>query len=251
MVDTASGQGARHRRFQDRRRRGRRPNPGANKNPTGRTSPLTAVYSRRPDRQGVRQRLLRGVSQDGLRRPRREGPALRPQRVHGDPGVPRLLGRRQRAELWHEDGLPSVIVAGLSAAMSGFSIWGHDVGGYLNAHFSPISPADLFMRWTQFGCFSPIMQMHRQVDSDEPPAVPLGLPRGRRDDGRTTGTGQLPVLRDAPHPAVPLPLHLRQAVERDRPADPPPARPDAPGRPGNLPPSRISTISATTCSSPR
>ena len=29
-----------------------------------------------------------------------------------------------------EDGLPSVIVAGLSAAMSGVSIWGHDIGGY-------------------------------------------------------------------------------------------------------------------------
>ena len=63
-----------------------------------------------------------------------------------------------------EDGLPSVIVAGLSAAMSGFSIWGHDVGGYLDGPFSNVSPADLFMRWTQFGCFSPIMQMHRQVN---------------------------------------------------------------------------------------
>jgi alpha-D-xyloside xylohydrolase len=62
-----------------------------------------------------------------------------------------------------ENGLPSVIIAGLSSAMSGFSIWGHDVGGYLNANFSPVSPADLFIRWTQFGCFSPIMQMHRQI----------------------------------------------------------------------------------------
>ncbi|MFL6451683.1 MAG: glycoside hydrolase family 31 protein [Bryobacteraceae bacterium] len=63
-----------------------------------------------------------------------------------------------------ENGLPSVIIAGLSAAMSGYSIWGHDIGGYENQHFSPVSPSDLFMRWTQFGCFSPIMQMHRQVD---------------------------------------------------------------------------------------
>jgi len=67
-----------------------------------------------------------------------------------------------------EDGLPSVIVAGLSAAMSGFSIWGHDVGGYENGNFSPVSPADLFMRWAQFGCFSPIMQMHRQVNTADP-----------------------------------------------------------------------------------
>jgi alpha-D-xyloside xylohydrolase len=63
------------------------------------------------------------------------------------------------------NGLPSVIVAGLSAAMSGYSIWGHDIGGYQNSNFgaSAADRADLFMRWTQFACFSPIMQMHRQV----------------------------------------------------------------------------------------
>jgi alpha-D-xyloside xylohydrolase len=65
------------------------------------------------------------------------------------------------------NGLASVIVAGLSAAMSGYSIWGHDVGGYQNSNFgvSAADRADLFMRWTQFACFSPIMQMHRQVHS--------------------------------------------------------------------------------------
>jgi alpha-D-xyloside xylohydrolase len=61
-----------------------------------------------------------------------------------------------------DNGLPGVIIAGQSAAMSGFAIWGHDVGGYQDTNFS-VSPPDLFMRWTQFGCFSPIMQMHRQV----------------------------------------------------------------------------------------
>ena len=83
-----------------------------------------------------------------------------------------------------QNGLPSVIVAGMSAAMSGFSIWGHDVGGYQNSNFSAVSPADLFIRWTQFGCFSPIMQMHRQVNGAQPQAVPLGLPGGRRDNRR-------------------------------------------------------------------
>jgi alpha-D-xyloside xylohydrolase len=73
-----------------------------------------------------------------------------------------------------QNGLPSVIVAGLSAAMSGFSIWGHDVGGYLNANFSSVSTADLFIRWTQFGCFSPLMQMHRQVDGGNLRQYPWG-----------------------------------------------------------------------------
>ena len=61
-----------------------------------------------------------------------------------------------------DNGLPSVIIAGQSAAMSAYSIWGHDVGGYQDTNFSQ-SPPNLFMRWAQFGCFSPIMQMHRQI----------------------------------------------------------------------------------------
>jgi alpha-glucosidase (family GH31 glycosyl hydrolase) len=60
------------------------------------------------------------------------------------------------------NGLPSVIIAGQSAAMSGYAVWGHDTGGYQDTNFS-VSPPNLFMRWAQFGCFSPIMQMHRQV----------------------------------------------------------------------------------------
>jgi alpha-D-xyloside xylohydrolase len=76
-----------------------------------------------------------------------------------------------------EDGLPSVIIAGLSAAMSGFSIWAHDVGGYENGNFSPVSPVDLFIRWTQFGCFSPIMQMHRQVNPADLRQYPWGYAR--------------------------------------------------------------------------
>ncbi len=63
------------------------------------------------------------------------------------------------------NGLPSVIIAGQSAAMSGYAIWGHDIGGYQDTNPSH-SPSNLFMRWTQFGCFSPIMQMHRQVTNE-------------------------------------------------------------------------------------
>src|SRR5207249_1313279 len=62
------------------------------------------------------------------------------------------------------NGLQSVITAGDSAAMSGYSIWGHDIGGYQNANFTA-DRSDLFMRWTQYGAFSPIMQMHRGVQA--------------------------------------------------------------------------------------
>jgi alpha-D-xyloside xylohydrolase len=64
-----------------------------------------------------------------------------------------------------DNGLPGVICAGQSAAISGYAIWGHDTGGYQDTNFS-VSPPNLFMRWTQFGCFSPIMQMHRQVTKE-------------------------------------------------------------------------------------
>jgi alpha-D-xyloside xylohydrolase len=69
-----------------------------------------------------------------------------------------------------DNGLPGVIVAGLSAAMSGYAIWGHDTGGYQDTNFS-VTPPNLFMRWAQFGCFSPIMQMHRYCS----PRVEQGL----------------------------------------------------------------------------
>jgi alpha-glucosidase (family GH31 glycosyl hydrolase) len=70
--------------------------------------------------------------------------------------------------------------------MSGYSIWGHDVGGYLDGPFSSVSPADLFIRWTQFGCFSPIMQMHRQVHAGTLRQYPWGYPEA----GETTGNNQ-------------------------------------------------------------
>ena len=60
------------------------------------------------------------------------------------------------------NGLPAVILAGEGCAMSGFSIWGSDICGYEDGSWSG-TPTNLFMRWTQFGAFSPIMQMHRQV----------------------------------------------------------------------------------------
>ena len=41
------------------------------------------------------------------------------------------------------NGMPTVVKAGLSAAMSGIFIWGHDVGGYLGAHRFHLLPGGL------------------------------------------------------------------------------------------------------------
>lgn len=64
-----------------------------------------------------------------------------------------------------ENGLRSVIVAGQSAAMSGYSLWSHDIGGYLVTLNPSSTITNLFMRWTQFGALTPIMQMHRQIST--------------------------------------------------------------------------------------
>lgn len=54
-----------------------------------------------------------------------------------------------------DDGLPSVILAGQNAAMSGISLWGHDIAGYAG-----VPSKEVFVRWTQLGTFSPFMQVH-------------------------------------------------------------------------------------------
>jgi len=54
---------------------------------------------------------------------------------------------------WND--FPRVVRAGLSAALSGYPYWGHDIGGY-----SGTPTKDLYIRWLELGAFSPIMQLH-------------------------------------------------------------------------------------------
>lgn len=52
-------------------------------------------------------------------------------------------------------GLQSVLTGALSLSACGFSTWGSDIGGFLGWP----EPA-VYMRWTEFGCFSPLMRCH-------------------------------------------------------------------------------------------
>jgi alpha-D-xyloside xylohydrolase len=54
-----------------------------------------------------------------------------------------------------DNGLPSVIIAGQNAALSGISLWGTDIAGYAGT-----PTKELFIRWTQFAVFCPFMQIH-------------------------------------------------------------------------------------------
>jgi alpha-glucosidase (family GH31 glycosyl hydrolase) len=71
------------------------------------------------------------------------------------------LGIEQAPGLWAGDQyatweqMASLIPAGLSASISGMPFWGHDIGGYIG------DPGpELYLRWAQFGAFSPMMQYH-------------------------------------------------------------------------------------------
>lgn len=97
---------------------------------------------------------------------------------HGSQAFPGCWAGDNQPSFKPGNGLPSVVVAGLSAALSGFSIWGHDVGGYQQNYEADPADKELFVQWAQFGCFSPIMQMHRQLsphpDSGQAPNHPHG-----------------------------------------------------------------------------
>jgi alpha-glucosidase (family GH31 glycosyl hydrolase) len=46
-----------------------------------------------------------------------------------------------------------------SAGVSGFPIWGSDIGGYVNEAGDPPLTAELFIRWSQLGAISPVMEV--------------------------------------------------------------------------------------------
>lgn len=60
-----------------------------------------------------------------------------------------------RADFSPDDGLPSVVLAGQNAALSGISLWGSDIAGYAGT-----PTKEVFLRWTQFATFTPLMQVH-------------------------------------------------------------------------------------------
>jgi alpha-glucosidase (family GH31 glycosyl hydrolase) len=66
-------------------------------------------------------------------------------------------GGDQASDFWS---LRALVAATLTAAVSGFSNWSHDVGGYLGKVLADRCPPELLVRWAQFGCFTPLMQAH-------------------------------------------------------------------------------------------
>ena len=61
----------------------------------------------------------------------------------------------QTSDFCPKAGLPSAIRAAQSASLCGWSFTGSDLGGY----FGTPTP-QVFARWTQFACFTPLMMLH-------------------------------------------------------------------------------------------
>jgi hypothetical protein len=78
----------------------------------------------------------------------------------GQQALGHLWGGDQSSDPW---ALQVLIAAGISAASTGFSNWSHDVGGYLGHRLVERCPAELLVRWAQYGCFTPLMHAHARM----------------------------------------------------------------------------------------
>jgi len=77
------------------------------------------------------------------------------------PGI--VWGGDQVSDHWS---LQTLVAATLTAAASGISNFSHDVGGYLGKLLVEPCAPELFVRWAQFGCFTPLMQAHGRFEQE-------------------------------------------------------------------------------------
>ena len=100
----------------------------------------------------------------------------------GANGIGFLWGGDNESSFSKENGLPTVVTAGLNAGMSGMSLWTADLGGYLKTATTPDPLVE--MRWTEYSAFSPTMEILSQTN-----AQPWNW------DEKTGGTQALDVYR--------------------------------------------------------
>jgi len=76
----------------------------------------------------------------------------------GNMNQPILWGGDNEASFSPENGLPTVVTAGLGAGLSGMALWTADLGGY-EKHGHAVDEAQVFMRWTEYAAWSPAMEI--------------------------------------------------------------------------------------------
>ena len=127
--------------------------------------------------------------------PKGDGAIFRAATMGSQRLLPGIWAGDQQA-LW--SGLETAIMEAQTAAMSGFSTWGSDIGGYSSAGLTP----ELFDRWAQLGAISPVME----VGGTGANATPWVL-----------GSGSMDVLRAAAVLHYELYPYLDGLLERGEP----------------------------------
>ena len=77
----------------------------------------------------------------------------------GFPGSQSLMTKFLGDQPCNFDGLKTSLIAGLNLSLSGFSLWGTDIGG-LGIWRKHIPDEDCYRRWMQWAAFNPIMRSH-------------------------------------------------------------------------------------------
>ena len=83
--------------------------------------------------------------------------------TQGANGIGFLWGGDNESSFSPENGLPTVIKAGLNAGMSGMPLWTADLGGYLKTATTPDPVVEA--RWTEYSAFSPTMEILSQANT--------------------------------------------------------------------------------------
>jgi alpha-D-xyloside xylohydrolase len=81
----------------------------------------------------------------------------------GSHDLPFIWAGDNQADFSDDNGLPSVVRAGLNAGLSGVSMWTSDLGGYEKSARTP-GDDTVFVRWTEFSAFSPLMEVHSSIN---------------------------------------------------------------------------------------
>jgi alpha-D-xyloside xylohydrolase len=81
----------------------------------------------------------------------------------GSHDLPFIWAGDNQADFSVGNGLPSVVVAGLNAGLSGISMWTSDLGGYEKTARTA-GDDTVFVRWTEFSAFSPVMEVHSSIN---------------------------------------------------------------------------------------
>ncbi len=79
------------------------------------------------------------------------------------PYQPVVWGGDQNTDFDPTFGLPTVVPAAINMGISGVPIFTHDIAGFSSVA-NPPSNQELYFRWTELGCFTPVMRTHNGLD---------------------------------------------------------------------------------------